>query len=161
MIFKLISLIVGRGISCEISLRRMWVDLTGAKSTLAPSHYLSQSWPRFMSPYGITRPHSIKQNKNTHKHQFTLITTEDLTMDWKISWNILISINKVFNGDLSFMMKQRIGGVNSFILMQWQTPFTFLSHTQANNRIFCQNYVYTIPANPLVPIIPSPRSTGR
>ena len=43
----------------------MWLDLTDEKSTLvlvmawcrqATSHYLSQCWPRFMSPYGVTRP---------------------------------------------------------------------------------------------------------
>ena len=41
-----------------------WADLTSEKSTLvqvmawcrqAPSHYLSQWWPRSMLPYGITR----------------------------------------------------------------------------------------------------------
>ena len=40
-------------------------DLTDDKSTLdqvmawchqAPSHYLSQCWPRYMSPYGVNRP---------------------------------------------------------------------------------------------------------
>ena len=46
---------------CEITLRRMSLDLTEYKSTLvqvmawcrqAPSHYLSQCWPSFLSPYG-------------------------------------------------------------------------------------------------------------
>ena len=44
-------------------------DLTDDKSTLvqamawchqAPSHYLSQCWPRSMLPYDITRPHVVK-----------------------------------------------------------------------------------------------------
>ena len=44
-------------------------DLTQDKSTLvqvmawcrqATSHYLSQCWPRSMSPYGITRPQWVK-----------------------------------------------------------------------------------------------------
>ena len=46
----------------------MSLDLTDDKSTLvqvmawcrqATSHYLSQCWPRFMSPYGVTRPQGV------------------------------------------------------------------------------------------------------
>ena len=64
-IFNPISMIDGWGISCEIALRWMSLDLTDDMSTLiqvmawchqATSHYLSQCWPRYMSPYGITRP---------------------------------------------------------------------------------------------------------
>ena len=55
----------GWGTSCEIALRWMPLDLTGDKSTLvqvmawcpqATSHYLSQCWPRSMSPNGVTKP---------------------------------------------------------------------------------------------------------
>ena len=55
----------GWGISSEIALRWMPLDLTNDKSTLvqvmawcrqATSHYLSQCWPRSMSPNGVTRP---------------------------------------------------------------------------------------------------------
>ena len=65
LILQIISVIDGWGISCELALRWMWVDLTDDKSTLvqvmawcrqAISHYLSQCWPSFLSPYGITRP---------------------------------------------------------------------------------------------------------
>ena len=51
--------------ACEIGLRGMPLDLTDDKSTSAQvmawchqatSHYLSQCWPRSLSPYGITRP---------------------------------------------------------------------------------------------------------
>ena len=65
VIFKLISVTDGWGISCKITLRWMPLDLTDDKSTLvqvrawcrqATSHYLSQCWPRFMSRYGVTRP---------------------------------------------------------------------------------------------------------
>ena len=60
-IFKLILLTDGWGISCEIAVRWMSLDLTGGTSTLAqvmaePGPYLSQCWPRPMSPYGVTRP---------------------------------------------------------------------------------------------------------
>ena len=60
-------MIDGWGISCELALRWMSLDLTDDKSTLvqvvawcrqATSHYLSQYWLRSLSPYGITRPHA-------------------------------------------------------------------------------------------------------
>ena len=53
------------GISYEIALRWMPLDLTDDKSTLvqvmawcrqATSHYLGQCWPRSMSPNDVTRP---------------------------------------------------------------------------------------------------------
>ena len=62
--FKLIFVIDGGGISCEIALERMPLDHTCDKSTLVQvmawchqttSHYLSQCWPRSMSPHGVTR----------------------------------------------------------------------------------------------------------
>ena len=57
---------------CEIALRRMSLDLTDDKSTLvqvmawcrqAPSHYLSQCWPRSLSPYDITRPQWVNRRR--------------------------------------------------------------------------------------------------
>ena len=63
--FKPITVIDGWDTCCEIALRRMSLDLTYDKSTLvqvmawcrqATSHYLSQCWPRSLSPYGVTRP---------------------------------------------------------------------------------------------------------
>ena len=65
VIFKQILVIDGWGISCEIALIWMSLDFTDDQSTLvqvmawcrqATSHYLSQCWPRSLSPYGITRP---------------------------------------------------------------------------------------------------------
>ena len=64
MIFKLISMIDGWGISGDNVLRWMLLDLTNGNSTSvqvmawchqARSHYLSQCWPRPMTPYGVTR----------------------------------------------------------------------------------------------------------
>ena len=55
----------GWGISYEIVLRWMPLDLTDDKSTLvqvmawcrqATSHYLNQYWPRSLPPYVVTRP---------------------------------------------------------------------------------------------------------
>ena len=67
-------MIDGRGISCEIAIRWMLLDLTDDKSTLVQvmaccrqttSHYLNQCWPRFMSPYGVTRPRWINWSRNS------------------------------------------------------------------------------------------------
>ena len=69
VIFKQILVIDGWGISCEIALIWMSLDITDDQSTLvqvmawcrqATSHYLSQCWPRSLSPYGVTRPHWVK-----------------------------------------------------------------------------------------------------
>ena len=65
----------GWGISYEIALRWMPLDLTDGKSTLvqvmawcrqATSHYLSQCWPRSMSPNGVTRPQWVKPQQNAN-----------------------------------------------------------------------------------------------
>ena len=70
LIFQMISVIDGWGISCELALRWMSLDLTDEKSTLvqvmawchqATSHYLSQWWPRSLSPYGVARPQWVKR----------------------------------------------------------------------------------------------------
>ena len=65
VIFKHILVINGWDISCEIALIWMSLDFTDDQSTLlqmmawchqATSHYLSQCWPRSLSPYGVTWP---------------------------------------------------------------------------------------------------------
>ena len=65
LIFQTISVIDGLGISCELALIWMPLDLTDEKSPLvqvmawcrqAKSHYLNQWWPRSLSPYGVTKP---------------------------------------------------------------------------------------------------------
>ena len=65
VIFKQISMIDYWGISCEIALIWMSLDFSDGLSTLvqvmawcrqATSHYMSQCWPRSLSPYGVTRP---------------------------------------------------------------------------------------------------------
>ena len=74
VIFQLISVTDGWGISCKIALRWMPLDLTDDKSTLvqvmawchqATSHYPSQCWPRSMSPNGVTRPQWVNYHKVT------------------------------------------------------------------------------------------------
>ena len=71
--FQITAVIDGWGISCELALRWMSLDLTDEKSTLfrvmawcrqAASHNLSQWWPRSLLPYGITRPQWVKKGSN-------------------------------------------------------------------------------------------------
>ena len=56
-------------VSNEVAIRWMSLDFTKGKSTLvqvmawcrqATSHYLSQCWPRSLSPYGVTRTQCVK-----------------------------------------------------------------------------------------------------
>ena len=70
VIFKLSLVNGGWGISYEIALRWMPLDLTDDKLTLvqvmawcrqATSHYVSQCWPRSMSPNNVTRPQWVKK----------------------------------------------------------------------------------------------------
>ena len=88
VIFKQIIVIDGLGISCEIALIWLSLDLTDDQSTLvqvmawcrqATSHYLSQYWPRFLSPYGFTRPQWVN-----------LITTRFFCIHTRpVSWEML------------------------------------------------------------------------
>ena len=57
------------GISCKIALMWMPLDLADDRSTMvqvmawcrqAASHYLSQCWPGFLLPHGVTRPQWVK-----------------------------------------------------------------------------------------------------
>ena len=77
--FKLIVVIDGWCISCEIAIRWMPLDITDDKSTLvqvmawcrqATSHYLSQCWPSSMSPYGVTRPQWVRGSIGLTKYQY-------------------------------------------------------------------------------------------
>ena len=65
------SAVNGWGISCENALIWVSLDHTYDQSTLvqvmawcrqATSHYLSQCWPRSLSPYGVTRPQWVRSN---------------------------------------------------------------------------------------------------
>ena len=65
-------------ISCEIAIRWISLDFTDDQSTLvqvmawccqATSHYLSQRWPRSLSPYGVTRPKRVNKSLvGPHSH---------------------------------------------------------------------------------------------
>ena len=80
VIFKQILMVDVWGISCETALIWMSLDFTDDQSTLvqvmawcrqATSHYLSQCWPRSMSPNGITRLQWVKA-----KGKITIPTTK-------------------------------------------------------------------------------------
>ena len=83
VILQLILVIDGWSISCKIVLKWMPMDLADGLSTLvqvmawcrqAISHYLSQCWPRSLSPSGVTWPqwvnlgwcHMVSWNLLTH-----------------------------------------------------------------------------------------------
>ena len=77
VIFKQILVINSWGISCETALLWMSLDFTDEQSTLvrvmaccrqATSHYLSQCWPRSMSPNGVTRPQWVNHPKHKTQH---------------------------------------------------------------------------------------------
>ena len=67
-IFKQILVIDGWGISCEIALLWISLDFTNDQSRLvqvmawcrqATSHYLNHFWPRYPTPYVVTKPQCI------------------------------------------------------------------------------------------------------
>ena len=66
-------MIDGWGISCEIALRWMLLNLTDDKSALvpemawcrqAPSHYPCQCWPSSLLPYGLASPQWVNTGLN-------------------------------------------------------------------------------------------------
>ena len=79
----------GWDIFCKMALRWMSLDLFDDKSTLvqvmawccqATSHYLSQCWPRSMSPYGVTRPQWVNSLRPSDAilHQRSMSTLAEL-----------------------------------------------------------------------------------
>ena len=82
--YTIFNLVLLSGIfrSYNNALRWMPRDLTDVKPTLvqvmawcrqATSHYLSQCWTRFMSPYGITRPQwvNLSRHGDAYVHEWT------------------------------------------------------------------------------------------
>ena len=109
VIFKLISVIDGWGIFCEIALIWMSLDSSDDQSTLvqvmawcrqATSHYLSQCWPRSLSPYGLTRPQwvliAVKicllfqsvQCPMMALYHFHVSKVSNFPRGWNLYWNI-------------------------------------------------------------------------
>ena len=99
------------GISCEIAIIWMSLDFTDDQSTLvqvmawchqATSHYLSQYWPRSLSPYGLTRPqwfNTLRPAQNGCRQQFWL----QFWNEKKICIAITVDLKCVF-GSLNYHM---------------------------------------------------------
>ena len=101
--YVLIAVIDGWGISCEITLRLMPLDLTDDTSTLdhvmawcrqTSSPYLSQCWPRSISSYSVTRPQCVELSHVFDQSDLTTINTNrtasklrDILQDVSSSWN--------------------------------------------------------------------------
>ena len=89
--FKRILVTDGWGISFEIALIWMSLDFIDDQSTLvqvsrqAISHYLSQCWPRSLSPHGVTRPQWVNENRiNWNKiYQLEDFLLSQLCRDWQ------------------------------------------------------------------------------
>ena len=98
VVFKQILVIDGWGICCEIALIWMSLDFTDDQSTLvqvmawcrqATSHYLSQWWPRSLSPYVVTRPQWIEHSHNLSRYNTMLYIAVQWLKQTKIvpTWN--------------------------------------------------------------------------
>ena len=87
----------------------MSLDLTYEKSILlqvmawccqATSHYLSQSWPRFMSPYGVTRPQWVNMLRpGQNDHRFV-----DDTIKMQFIPNFFLKFDSTFNKFCSYRL---------------------------------------------------------
>ena len=93
VIFKWILVIDGWGISCEIALIWMSLDLTDDQSTLvqvmawyrqATSHYLGQCWPRSLSTYGVTRPEWVNSLFGTTDTGVHVVHTSHLIITYTL-----------------------------------------------------------------------------
>ena len=125
IIFKLTLVNGGLGISCEIALIWMSLDSTDDLSRLfqlmawchqATSHYLSQCWPRSLSPYDVTRPqwvNSLRPRQNGHF--FADDTFKRIFLNENIRIAIKISLN--------FVPKGLINNIPALVLiMAWLRP---------------------------------------
>ena len=93
VILKLIFVIDGWGISCEIALKWLLLDLIDDKSTLfqvmawchqAPSHYLKQCWPSFVMPYGVIRPQWVKSTLQQEKKHISHWYIRNISLMFKL-----------------------------------------------------------------------------
>ena len=103
LIFKQILVTDGWGISCEIAMIWMSLDFTDDQSTLvpvmawcrqAPSHYLSQCWPRSWSPYGITRPQWVNALATWLFFQQTVQADKKQNITDLYYWPLVASLHK-------------------------------------------------------------------
>ena len=90
VIFKQLLVSDCWGISCEIALMWMSLYFTDDQPTLvqvmawcrqATIHYLSQCWPRSLSPYSVTRPQRVK-SWCQFKFKFFIVSTTSYLKTW-------------------------------------------------------------------------------
>ena len=103
VICKQILVLDGWGISCEIALIWMSLDFTDDQSTLvkvmawcrqATSRYLSQCWPRYLSPYGVTRPQWVN---NQWRRATAIFLFHNTTIRY------ISRLNEISNGIYTFV----------------------------------------------------------
>ena len=123
LIFKQILVTAGWGISREIAMIWMSLDFTDDQSTLvpvmawcrqAPSHYLSQCWPRSLSPYGVTRPQWVNALATRLFFQ-QIVWTNNKT---KHQRSVLLALFEGYLPMTSGFPSQRASNVES-IYMSW------------------------------------------
>ena len=100
LIFQIkISVINDWGLSYELALRWMSLNLSDDKSTLvqvmawchqATSHYLSQCWPRSLSSYSVTRPQWVNMYQTSTKHNQA--QTELIILDINILSSVMMYV---------------------------------------------------------------------
>ena len=108
VMFKLILMIDGWGVFHEIAQRWTSLNLTEDKSTLvqvmawcrqATSHYLSQCWPRPMSPYGAIRPQWVRCLHSVAlafpcawlDYRLSSFITSDIIRDWFLRFFLFVT----------------------------------------------------------------------
>ena len=88
------------GICCEIALIWMSLDFTDDQSRLvqvmawccqATSHYLSQCWPRSLSPSGVTRPQPLSCWIVLRKHENTIAFDIIMQCHNLVLWILILS----------------------------------------------------------------------
>ena len=100
-------MIDGWGISCELALRWMSLDLSDDKSTLvqvmawcrqATSRYPSQCWPSSLSPYAVTMPQWVNymSNKGWDEIIYPFSNVNGCTVD---VWGMMINFTPHFLKD--------------------------------------------------------------
>ena len=138
-ILQIISVIDGWGISSELALRWMSLDLTDDKSTLvkvmawcrqATSHYLSQCWPRSLSPYGVTRgPNELKMQFSNLFYWFEIFwwlypqTNTTGRYWWQVNIGLSYGLVQLGNKPLSQPMLTQIYVI---IYCHWATMSLFI-----------------------------------
>ena len=104
-IFKLALLIGIFKSSYNNILKWMPQDLTDDKSTLvqvmawcrqATSHYLSQCWPRSLSPYGVTRPQWVNGVSPIQHRATTWCNAACFFLLFFTQWNFVQNANIIF-----------------------------------------------------------------